>query len=275
MSAVTTVEPTRTTDTPAPARAPRPVPPRTPTGRILAVEVRKMFDTRSGFWLLASIGITAVLATGAVIVFASDDQITYDNFGAAVGVPIAILLPMIAILSVTSEWSQRSGLTTFTLVPHRSRVIQAKLVAAIGIGVASMLVAITVGALGNLLGAAITGNDAVWDISVTQMAYIVLANVLGMLVGFMLGVLVRNSAGAIVGYFVYSFVLPTLSMLLAANASWFKDLQLWVDFNFAQGALFEGDMTGEAWAQLGTAGLIWLVVPLAVGLRLVLRSEVK
>lgn len=273
MSAVTTVEPTRTTG--APARTPRPVPPRTPTSRILAVELRKMFDTRSGFWLLASIGITAVLATGAVIIFASDDQITYDNFGAAVGVPIAILLPMIAILSVTSEWSQRSGLTTFTLVPHRSRVIQAKLVAAIGIGVVSMLVAVGVGALGNLLGAAITGNDAVWDISVTHMAYIVLANVLGMLVGFMLGVLVRNSAGAIVGYFVYSFVLPTLSMLLAANASWFQDLQLWVDFNFAQGALFEGDMTGEAWAQLGTAGLIWLVVPLAVGLRLVLRSEVK
>ncbi|WP_309648497.1 ABC transporter permease subunit [Nocardioides sp.] len=275
MSVVTTVEPIRTTGTPASTRAPRPVPPRTPTSRILGVELRKMFDTRSGFWLLASIGITAVLATGAVIVFAPDDQITYDNFGAAVGVPIAILLPMIAILSVTSEWSQRSGLTTFTLVPHRSRVVQAKLVAAIGVGVASMLVAVGVGALGNLLGAAITGNDAVWDISATHMAYIVLANVLGMLVGFMLGVLIRSSAGAIVGYFVYSFVLPTLSMLLAANAAWFEDLQLWVDFNFAQGALFEGDMTGEAWAQLGTAGLIWLVVPLAVGLRLVLRSEVK
>ena len=45
--------------------------------------------------------------------------------------------------------------------------------------------------------------------------YIVLGNVLGLLIGFMLGVLIRNSAGAIVGYFVYSFVLPTLSALLA------------------------------------------------------------
>ncbi|GEP36829.1 hypothetical protein NPS01_04920 [Nocardioides psychrotolerans] len=283
MSAVTvetlgTVPPATTTGTTTgtpTVRAPRAIPPRTPTSRILAVELRKMFDTRSGFWLLASIGITAVLATAAVIIFAPDDQVTYDNFGAAIGVPIAILLPMIAILSVTSEWSQRSGLTTFTLVPHRARVIQAKLVVSVGIGVVSMLVAFAVGALGNLLGAAITGNDVVWDISLAHMGYIVLANVLGMLVGFMLGVLVRNSAGAIVGYFVYSFVLPGLSMLLAANARWFEDLQLWVDFNFAQGALFNGEMTGEAWAQLGTAGLIWLVIPLAVGLGLVLRSEVK
>ncbi len=36
-----------------------------------------------------------------------------------------------------------------------------------------------------------------------------LGNVLGMLFGFMLGVLIRNSAGAIVAYFVYTFVLPT------------------------------------------------------------------
>ena len=33
-----------------------------------------MFDTRSGFWLMASIGIAAVLATAAVIVFAPDTR---------------------------------------------------------------------------------------------------------------------------------------------------------------------------------------------------------
>ena len=33
------------------------------------------------------------------------------------------------ILLVTSEWSQRTALITFTLVPHRSRVLVAKLLA--------------------------------------------------------------------------------------------------------------------------------------------------
>ena len=85
-----------------------------PWSRLTAVELRKMFDTRSGFWLLASIAISAVLASGAVVLFAPDDQISYGVFATAFGFPMAVILPMIAILSVTSEWSQRSGLTTFT-----------------------------------------------------------------------------------------------------------------------------------------------------------------
>ncbi len=147
---------------------------------------------------------------------------------------MTVLLPVVAILSVTSEWSQRSGLTTFTLVPHRGRIVTAKLVATLVVGVTSMLVALGIGAVGNLLGSAIAGVDTVWDISLNQMLSIILANVLGMLVGFMLGVLIRNSAGAIVGYFVFAFVLPTLSALLADSQAWFRDLQPWVDFNFAQ-----------------------------------------
>jgi hypothetical protein len=253
----------------------RPAPARIPLSRLVAVEARKAFDTRSGFWLLMSIGITAVLATGAVLLFAPDSELTYDSFAAAIGFPMAVILPVIAVLSVTSEWSQRTGLTSFTLVPHRGRTILAKGIVAVAVGVGSMLVAMAIGAIGNLVGPALTGTDRVWDDSIGDLANIVLANVLGMMVGFMFGVLVRSSAGAIVGYFVYSFVLTPLSMLLAANQEWFAKAQPWVDFNFAQGALFNGTLTAEQWAQLGVTTLVWLVVPLAVGIRLVLRSEVK
>jgi ABC-2 type transport system permease protein len=95
------------------------------------------------------------------------------------------------------------------------------------------------------------------------------------MVGFMLGVLIRSSAGAIVAYFVYSFLLPTLSMLLASSQAWFKDLQPWVDFNFAQSALYNGSLTAQQWAHLGVTGVIWLVVPTVVGVAMVLRSEVR
>ncbi len=258
-------------------KAPRAVTahPPIPMTRIIGVELRKMFDTRSGFWLMASIVITNVLATGAVILFAGDADQTYGSYAAAIGFPMAVILPMIAVLSVTSEWSQRSGLTTFTLVPNRGRVILAKGIGAVAIGVVSMGIAMGVGALGNLLGTAITGNDLVWDMPLSLAGTIVLGNVLGLLVGFMLGVVIRNSAGAIVGYFVYSFVLPTLSMLLAVNQGWFEKLQPWVDFNYAQAALFDTGMTSENWAQLGVSSIVWLVAPLAIGLALVMRSEVK
>ena len=256
-------------------RTPRPAPARIPMSRIVAVELRKSFDTRSGFWLMMSIGILAVVATAATIMFAPDDQLTYDNFAAAIGFPMAVVLPVIAVLSVTSEWSQRTGLTSFTLVPHRGRVVAGKLLVTLGVGVVSMLLAGAIGALGNIVGTSITGTDTVWDVSATEFAYIVLANVLGMLIGFMLGVLLRNSAAAIVGYFVISFVLVPLSMLLAQSQAWFEKAQPWVDFNFAQGYLFDGDMGGDHWAQLGVASTIWLVVPMAIGLWSVLRAEVK
>jgi hypothetical protein len=251
--------------------------PRIPLSRVTRIELRKMFDTRSGFWLLASIGITSVLATGAIVLFAPDDELTYTAFGTAIGFPMAVILPMIAVLSVTSEWTQRSGLTTFTLVPHRGRVILAKAVSAVGVGVASMLLALAVGALGNVVGTAIAGTDPVWDISVVDAAHIVVGNVLGLLIGFMLGVVIRNSPGAIVSYFVFTLVLPGLSELLAANQEWFADARGWIDVNYAQSFLFsfDGPLTGEQWAHIGVTHLLWLVLPLLVGLRLLMRSEIK
>jgi ABC-2 type transport system permease protein len=248
-----------------------------PLARITAVELRKMFDTRSGFWLIASIAITAVLAAGGVVLWAPDGQLTYSTFATAIRFPVVIILPLIAILAVTSEWSQRTGLTTFTLVPHRGRIITAKAAASVIIAIAAMALTFAVGALGNLLGAAVTGSPLVWDVTFTQCVYYVLGMVLSLLVGFMLGVLIRASIGAIVTYFILTFLLPTLLGLLAANASWFRTLQPWVDFQFAQSGLFVFDttLTGQQWAHIAISGLIWLVLPLLIGLRFVMRAEVK
>lgn len=248
---------------------------RVPLSRVTKVELRKMFNTRSGFWLMASIVIAALAATTAVILFAPDSELTYATFGTAIGFPMAVILPMVAILSVTSEWSQRSGLTTFTLVPHRSRVVLAKAIAAVTVGVVSMLLAFAIGALGNLVGTAITGTPVLWDISLVESLFIVLGNVSGLLTGFMLGVLIRSSSGAIVAYFVYSMLLPSVFGVLAVSQEWFNTLRPWVDVSYAQGALFNGAPTGQEWAHIGVTAMIWQVIPLAVGVWYVMRSEVK
>jgi ABC-2 type transport system permease protein len=257
----------------APAR--RTVPP-IPTSRLVTIELRKMFNTRSGFWMLVSIGALAVIATGAVIIFAPDSAVTYESFAAAIGFPMSVILPMIAILGVTSEWSQRSGLTTFTLVPSRGRVIGAKASATFVVGVVSMLLALAVGAVGNLLGSTIMGVDTVWDVSLAAVAQILLGNVVGMAIGFMLGVVLRNSAAAIVGYFVVSFVLPGVLALLALVRSWFADLQPWIDWNYTQAGLLQNTTdTAREWAMLASTTAIWIVLPLIIGLLFLRRSEVK
>ena len=77
------------------------------------------------------------------------------------------------------------------------------------------------------------------------------------------------------GHFVLTLALPPLLGLLASYQEWFRDVQPWVDFQFAQMPLFNGALSTEQWQQLGVAGTIWLVVPLLVGLVLVRRAEVK
>ena len=56
----------------------------------------------------------------------------------------------------------------------------------------------------------------------------------------------------------------------------FLDLQPWIDWNYTQVELFDGATnTGKEWAMLGSTTMIWIVIPLVVGLLSMRRSEVK
>jgi hypothetical protein len=246
-----------------------------PLSRVVRVELRKMFNTRSGFWLIASIGITGLIATIATIAFAPDEDLTYYNFAAAIGFPITVILPMVALLSITSEWSQRTGLTTFTYVPNRGRVVWAKTLSSVTVAVASMIYAMAIGAVGNVVGSTIAGTPLVWDLSVGHAATIVLGNLTCLLTGTMIGMLLRSSAGGLVTYFVITLLVPNLSSLLASSQDWYRHLQPWVDLGYAQTFMFEGMHTGAQWAHVATTVGLWIVLPGFFGLRRVLRSEVK
>jgi ABC-2 type transport system permease protein len=251
-------------------------PRRIPLSRVVTVELRKSFDTRAGLWLLASIGIAAVLTTGAVIAWAPQTEFTYSRFTLAIGVPMTVILPIIAVLSVTAEWSQRTGLTTFTLLPHRGRVLLGKGIGAVLVAVAATGVAFAAGALGNIVGTAMARIDAVWDQDLIDVGYFALGNILLILVGFILGALIRNSPGAIVAYMVYAFVAPGLLAFLAFNQAWFRDARGWLDPKYNQDLLLQaGDLTGEQWTQLATTTAVWLALPLTVAVVNLLRAEVK
>jgi len=263
------------TATPRSASPDRTAPAPVPIARLIGVELRKSFDTRSGLWLLASLGLAAVLTTGAIIAWAPAEQLTYSQFTLAIGVPMTVILPIIAVLSVTSEWSQRSGLATFTLVPHRGRVLSAKAVAAVLVTVPATVAAFGVGALGNLAGAALAGVDPTWDQGWAEVGFFALGQTLLLLTGFVLGALIRNSSGAIVAYMLYGFVAPGLLAFLAFNQAWFADARPWVDAKYNQDALLRGALSGDGWSHLVVTSLVWLVVPMVVAVVGVLRSEVK
>jgi ABC-type transport system involved in multi-copper enzyme maturation permease subunit len=242
---------------------------------VVGVELRKMFDTRAGFWLMASILIAGLISTIATIVFAPGSDLTFYTFSEAIGFPMTVILPIIAILAITGEWSQRTGLTTFTLVPHRTRVILAKVIASLIVGVASMLIALVFGVAGNLIGPAITGTDRVWDVSIVHFLDIVLGSLISLLLGTALGILFRSTPVALVAYFVIALLVPTLFGVLATNQAGFRDTQPWVDLTYAQSFLFDGTVAGVEWPRLAVATTLWVILPAVLGLRLAMRSEVK
>ena len=63
-----------------------------PFRRVLGVELRKMFDTRAGFWLMAGDRGSAPCWPPASVVGvrARRRGIAYGTFGAAIGIPMAV-----------------------------------------------------------------------------------------------------------------------------------------------------------------------------------------
>lgn len=246
--------------------------PRVPFGRLVYVELRKALDTRAGRYFTGAIIALCLVVVVIYILAAPDSQQTFGDVLGVSGAVLGYFLPILVILMVTSEWSQRTGLVTFTLEPHRPRVVASKLVAALLLGAGLIAVAFVVGVLGTLLG----GGEWSLEAGVLVNGFIV-ANLIGILTGFAIGMLLMNSAAAIVTYFIYSLVLPIAVGILSALQPWFADLAPWIEFNTAQQSLFTGDFkpSGEELGQLATAGIIWLVVPFVLGLLRLLRAEPK
>ena len=92
--------------------------------------------TRAGRWL---IGVTVGLALLANVIFLIVAA-TYRHHRVLVGDFVAVsvfvssvLLPVLGIMLVTSEWSQRTAMTTFTLEPRRMRIVLAKMLAGVAL----------------------------------------------------------------------------------------------------------------------------------------------
>lgn len=247
--------------------------PGVPMSRLIRVELRKLVDTRAGFWLFAAMGIGVAIIMVAMLIWANDADMTFGGMFGLMNIPTAFLLPVLAILLVTSEWSQRTGLVTFTLEPRRSRVIMAKLAVSIVAAVAAVAFA-TIGAtIGTLLAGVFRDSGAQWDMTWIGFGNSALIQFLALLQGFAFGMLIMNSAAAIVLY----FVLPMIWNIVANIIPWLRENVVeWASMGMAQTPLESGEaVTGGEWARLAVAGSIWILLPLVLGIWRLLRSEVK
>jgi len=239
--------------------------PRAGLPRLSGVELRKMADTRAGFWLLLVVSLLgAAIVTITLIAGNAEDQDLHSLFQGAIWV-VSILLPVVGILAVTGEWTQRTGLTTFALVPERERVIAAKVVAAVALALGATFACLVAAAAGNL----VAGGS--WDLPLWLLGQGALFEIIGMLLGVAFGLVFMNSALAIVLY----FLLPTAWTILGETIHALDKPADWLDMSRTMEGLVDGGMNGTDWAQLGTSVGLWVGVVLLIGLWRLRRIELK
>ena len=245
--------------------------PGVPMPRLINVELRKMVDTRAGRWMLIVMSAISLIVVTALLIWGAADEQTYGTFLGFTALPLVMLLPIVGIMAATAEWSQRTGLVTFTLEPRRGRVVLAKVAAALILGLIVTASAFTAAALANVIGAAVSGGDGTWDVTWAVALGVVVAFSIYVLQGLAFGFLFLNTPLAIVA----SLLLPTLWTIAISLVTALREPSRWLDLNQVTEPLFSGTMTGENWGQLVTSSSVWVLLPLAVGSYRVMHREVK
>lgn len=235
-----------------------------PFTRLTRVELRKMVDTRAGIALMVIVTAASLAVIGGTLVWGGEQHSLAGFLNAAV-LPLSLLLPIVGIMGATAEWSQRTGLVTFALEPRRGRVVAAKVIASVLLGLVVLAV------VGLAASATVLGSGGSWNLTGPAAGGLVLGLILLVLQGVGFGFSLLNTPAAIVA----TFLLPTVWMIAGGLVSGVETAAQWLDLNTTVSPLMSGEMTGTAWAQLATSAAVWIGVPMAIGTWRVLTREVK
>lgn len=254
--------------------------PATPFWRLVLVELRKAYDTRAGFWLLFTIGILiGLLQVVTLISFLLQDFVyaTFTDFTGNVWLVSLALLPMLPILLVTTEWSQRTAVVTFAIEPRRLRVVLAKLAVAVLLSLAAVVLMFVVAAVCTAIAEVAKPDFVEWRIEEEFLFVGAPLTILTTTVfGFAVACLLLNTPAAIVlflgGWFLSTGILAAIAGLIPA----FEDVLPWISLQINVLILADGlPSDAETWGNLLVSLALWIGVPLGLGLWRITNAEVK
>ena len=236
--------------------------------RLTGVELRKMIDTRAGFWLqLANLGLMIAFVVVGLIEADPHDRTFHDLTWMALQ-PAGSLLPVVGLLLVTSEWSQRTTVITFALVPRRTHVLVAKLSAGLIVSLMSLVAALAIGAVGTAVAG--PSSDAAWSFPPVMLGQAVVFITTSMIMGLAFGAMILASAPAIVLYFLLPGGWAALSTISALDGP-----ARWLDNAHSLPPMTEHALSAIEWARVGTTLALWVLLPAVIGVWRIRRSEVS
>jgi ABC-type transport system involved in multi-copper enzyme maturation permease subunit len=181
----------------------------------LLSELRKMRSTRTNLGLLAgmvALILLTVLLNGLITKKPELADLENQYAVLSAGTSAALFAALIGVMAITSEYRHGTIRPTFVVTPRRSRVISAKVLASLLMGVLFGLAAI--GLSFGIGYAILAGRDIPLALSTGEVLWLVLGTpvltaawaALG--VGF--GALVRNQVFAVIGLILWTMIIENL-----------------------------------------------------------------
>lgn len=181
----------------------------------LLSELRKMRSTRTNLGLLAGmIGLTllAVVVNGFVLSAAELSGHDNQHTLLSAGTSGALFAALIGVMAITSEFRHGTIRSTFVVTPHRSRVIAAKVIASLLMGIVFGLVAI--GLSFGVGSAILAGRGIDFALDTNHVLLLVfgtlLMTALWAALGVGLGAVIKNQVFAVIGVITWAFVIDNL-----------------------------------------------------------------
>lgn len=184
--------------------------------RVLKSEWLKLVSVRTTWYLIGAMvlleGLTAGLTTGLGDV----DDLRKGNVSTfVIGTHLAtVFMFTLGALLSTNEYRHGTANSTFVVTPKRERVILAKLVVGLAIGIAGALLYIAVHAGLGLSILASRGVDVDSDLVVNGYVGVGVGLVLGCLFGVALGALLRNQVLTIIVGLVLFLLAGTVALFI-------------------------------------------------------------
>lgn len=229
---------------------------------LLSVERMKLFSTRSPWWCtLAAIGLTIGFAALMASQVETSISVSTTQIGYQFGLMVILVL---ATLSVTTEYRFGTIRATFQAAPNRTNVLLAKTAV---VAVYAFVIG-EVAAFGSLGVASVLSPES--DLALTspeqfrQVAGVGLIFAVASVVAISVGVLLRQTAGAVTLLMIWSMLVESLVALIPNIG---PDIQKWMPFTVADNFLGTS-MASQARAEipLGPWGSLAYFAAIAAGL---------
>ncbi len=251
--------------------------------RVLLAEWTKFRTVRSTKW---SLGIATFLVLAFPLIPAFVTLHHWHNGQrpdaqpleiALVGVQIAqLVIAVLGVLTITSEYSTGSIRSTFTAVPKRLPVLWAKLIdyalVSIGLMVTALLASFfeTQAIVGDIPGEHLSlGTSSIARCVLMAPVYVMLVGVFALA----LGAIVRNTAAGIASFVALWFVLPPLAHVLPG--AWQTTTLKYLPLNAGE-SMFSLTHGSDTLSPVGgtVAMVVYCAVAIAIGAVLLLRRDV-